>query len=234
MSEFSAFLERFEYGKLPERIVDAAVVLTKEQDTWANAYGTFILAKQAGLDVSVAWCEDKLPDSNVYIIPGVCGTAPISLHKYNEIFEKAKGGATVVLSLDTALLSPFREYFGLRVLTRSARTGTDFAELEDGERIPLFSSFKVLLESVGAAVLLFDDKGVPAVTEYKFGKGRVCLINAPIEQISATRPHIFLKREQQIIVIHLRMEIFIYLGPILVTTYTQVIQKKQAHKIKHV
>lgn len=189
MSEFSAFLERFEYGKLPERIVDAAVVLTKEQDTWANAYGTFILAKQAGLDVSFAWCEDKLPDSNVYIIPGVCGTAPISLHKYNEIFEKAKGGATVVLSLDTALLSPFREYFGLRVLTRSARTGTDFAELEGGERIPLFSSFKVLLESVGAEVLLFDDKGVPAVTEYKFGKGRVCLINAPIEQISATRPH---------------------------------------------
>jgi endo-1,4-beta-mannosidase len=49
MTELSTFIADFEYGKLPPRIKDAAVVLTRKQNTWGAAYGSFILAKQAVL-----------------------------------------------------------------------------------------------------------------------------------------------------------------------------------------
>ena len=188
MSDFSGFLENFEHGVLPERITDAVVVLTKEQDTWTNAYGTFLLAKQAGLDVTFTWCEQKLPKSNVYIMPGVCGTAPITLHKYEELFDRVREGATLVISLDTALLSPFREYTGLEVQTRFMRTSPDTVALPSGEKIPFDSSFKLVLKSVGAKVLLASDDGNPAVTEYTLGSGRVCFVSSPIEYRTATRP----------------------------------------------
>lgn len=188
MTEMSDFVAGFEYGKLPPRIKDAVVVLTRKQDTWAAAYGSFILAKQAGLDVEFAWHENALPESDIYILPSLVSDTSLNLGKYMELINKAKNGATLVMSVDNALLSPFSDVTGLSVITRSRRRKTDYVTLDDGTRLPFTSSFKLVTESVGAKVLLACDDGTPAVTEYKYGKGRICFIACPIEANTATMP----------------------------------------------
>ena len=188
MTEISKFTAEFEYGKLPERIKDAVVVLTRKQETWAAAYGSFILAKQAGLDIEFTWHENKLPESEVYILPSLVSDTSLNLGKYMELIEKAKNGATLVMSVDSALLSPFEEVTGLSVISRARRKKDDTVTLPDGSKLPFNSSFKLITESVGANVLLFADDGTPAVAEYKIGKGRIGFIACPIEANAAKMP----------------------------------------------
>ncbi len=186
MKEISEFTESFEYGKLPKRIKDAVVVLTNSQDTWAVAYGSFIMAKEAGLDVEFAWHDSELPDSDVYIVPSLRGECSMNLSRYKELIQKAACGATLVLSIDDALLSPFEQIVGLSVTTRSRRKRNDTVRLPSGEALPFDSSFKLVTESIGADVLLRSEDGNPAVTEYKYGKGRICFIACPVEANTAT------------------------------------------------
>ena len=94
------------------------------------------------------------------------------------------------MTVDSALLSPFEEVTGLSVITRSRRKKNDTVTLPDGTKLPFDSSFKLVTESVGADVLLYADDGTPAVTEYKYGKGRICFIACPIEADTATKPGI--------------------------------------------
>ncbi len=190
MTEISKFASEFEYGALPERIKDATVVLTRKQDTWAAAYGSFIIAKQAGLDVDFIWHEDKLPNSDVYILPSLQSDTPLNLGKYIELIKRAEDGATLVMSIDDALLSPFEEVTGMSVVTRSRRCKNNAVTLANGTALPFNSSFKLVTESVGANILLRADDGTPAVTEYKYGKGRICLILSPIEANTATMPQV--------------------------------------------
>ena len=188
LTEISEFTANFELGKLPPRIKDGVCVLTHGQNTWGAAYGSFILAKQAGLDLDFVWCEDKYPDSDLYILPSVCGGASITLHKYKELIKRAEEGATLVISVDSALLSPFSEITGVAVVTRQKRRANDIAVLPDGDRIAFDSSYKLVLENVSAKVLLTTEDGCPAVTELRYGKGRICFIASPIETDASSIP----------------------------------------------
>ena len=69
MTAFANFAESLPMEKLPPRLQDAVCVLTEGQDTWGVAYGTLILAKQAGLDISFVWHTEQIPESNVYLLP---------------------------------------------------------------------------------------------------------------------------------------------------------------------
>lgn len=181
MSEMSRFVDSWERESLPERIKDAVVILTRNQDAWAVAYGSFILAKQAGLDVKFAFATDEIPESSIYIMPSLCSDSPIYLDAYRDLIERVKRGATLYMSIENALLSPFGDITGLKVITRSRRTSADKVTLPSGETLDFDSLFKLDIESCGARVILSADDGTPALTEYPLGKGRVVFCAAPIE-----------------------------------------------------
>ena len=184
LSRFAAALPE----PLPQRIVDGVCVLTHDQDEWANAYGAFVLAKQAGLDIEFAWCEDRLPDADLYFLPGLSGLASISLHKYKEILEKVKGGATLYMTIKDALLSPFNDLAGLTTLTRYCKTTERSVKINTGETLPLGNSPRLHIKESGAKVHLYDTDGEVLLSEHKYGKGRVIVVTAPIEELVATKP----------------------------------------------
>ena len=187
MSELASFIEGLDFDALPERITDAVCILTHGQDVWANAYGSFILAKQAGLDVTFAWCEDKIPEAKTYMLPGLSGLSPLSLHKYRELLERVSEGATLYISINDGALSQFKEVTGLEVQTRAMRTRAESVTLDGGEVLPFGADMKLTLKNIGAKVLLESSDGNPAVSEYGYGKGRICFVNSPIEYHTATR-----------------------------------------------
>ena len=47
---FSSFLDNLPFKELPARKKDAVCILTENQDSWAVAYSSYVLAKQAGFD----------------------------------------------------------------------------------------------------------------------------------------------------------------------------------------
>lgn len=187
MTEFADFVDGFEFGKLPPRLTDAVCVLTHGQDHWAAAYGTFILAKQAGLDISYCWCDDELPESDVYLLPGLTGDSAIFRHQMQTLTERVKAGATLYLSLNDALLSPFAELTGVKVKTRGRRQSADVVTL-NGTTFSLRSPIKHIFQTVGARVLAQAQDGNPALTEFRLGQGRVIFCAYPIELDAATLP----------------------------------------------
>lgn len=187
MNHFADFVDNFEFGSLPARLTDAVCVLTHDQDQWAAAYGSFILAKQAGLDITFSWCDSEIPESDVYLLPSVTGDSSIFRHQLQELIRRVHSGATLYISLNNALLSPFAEITGVQVKTRSRRHAPDTVILGDTQ-FTLNSPIKHTFRTVGAKELASTADGNIAMTEYALGSGRVIFCAYPIELDAATLP----------------------------------------------
>ena len=186
MSSFTDFVDNFEFGKLPPRITDAVCILSEGQDVWAAAYGSFILAKQAGLDIKFAWCKDAIPEAPAYIIPALSGDSSLRLHVTLDLIERVKKGAKLYMSINNALLSPFETLTGLRVVTRSRRVKEDIVNV-DGTDFHFWTDFRLKFENAGAEVLLRSNDGNPALTKFRLGDGEVYFCAFPIETESSCR-----------------------------------------------
>lgn len=214
ISKFTRFIENFPYKTLPSRIVDGVCILTDGQDTWGVAYSTFILAKQAGLDIEYQYSKQPIKDAKLYFLPSLKGDACISLHRMNELLEKVRNGAVLYISMDNGLLSPFSEYSGIRVITREKCSDTNAVTLncvkdmrrKDGIgttdstdhkdskiKLPLKGSYKFELEVLSAEVIGTDQGGKPAFTCAKYGKGKVFFLNYPVETYLLDKPGAFHK-----------------------------------------
>ena len=118
MQEFAAFLKEFPYP-LPERKMDAVCLVSRTRASFPEAFGAYLLAKQAGFELRFSGAEEELPESNFYLLPSVSELTWQSRHAWLSLLEKVKNGATLMASLHgTGMLSPFREVFGVQVDAR--------------------------------------------------------------------------------------------------------------------
>lgn len=168
--------------QLPPAQEDAVCILTKGQEQWGVAYMTYCLAKQAGLNLRFAWCNDKLPDAKLYLIPSTCGINIMPRENYLALKEKVANGATLYISNDTGIWAEFEELTGMRVID-SGKFNDHLSMSFDGETIPFTRTVRYELESVGAKVLSFDSQDNPAISENAYGQGKVYYVNFPLEEM---------------------------------------------------
>ncbi len=187
LTRFAEFVEALPIASLPRPITDAVCILTRGQDAWAVAYGSFILAKKAGMTLRFAWADEEIPEASAYLLPSMTGDGALSRHLCCELLERAKQGAKLYLSIGAALLSPFSSFTGLRVLTRATRPVAHTAMLR-GEAFAVTSPCDFVMESVGAEVLCADETGAPLFAKNAYGKGTVYTMIAPIENTTAVEP----------------------------------------------
>ena len=187
MDHFAGFVDSFEFGALPPRITDAVCILTHSQDQWAAAYGSMILAKQTGLDITYSWCDDELPAADAYLLPALTGDMFIYRHQMQQLIERVREGATLYMSLNNAMISSFTELTGVQVVTRCRRHAPDTVTLGDS-RFILGSPVKHTFRLAGAEALAFAADGNPAMTECRLGSGRVVFCAYPIELDAAMLP----------------------------------------------
>lgn len=181
-------------SSLPAAKEDAVAIVTHDQAQWGVAYMTYGLAKAAGMNIRFAWCEDKLPDSNIYLMPSITGCYVMPREKYLALIKRVEDGATLYISNGNGILAQFEELTGLRV--------TDACiEDEVGTFTLGANSFKFARSrryesvSVGARVLATDSKGLPLISEYKKGKGKVIYVNFPLEASLIDRSNTFSSNE---------------------------------------
>lgn len=187
ITRFSEFVEKLPFDVLPGRIVDAVCILNPRQDSWAVAYGAFILARQAGVDLKFAWVDGPIPEARAYLLPDQEGDSSLPRHVQRVLAERVRRGAKLYLSLEGPQMSPFAEMTGLRVLYRGHQAHSEKVAL-DGAEICVDSGYSLVCESVGAEVLARTEKGQIAFAKYALGEGEVYTLLYPIEVTAATVP----------------------------------------------
>lgn len=186
MTAFSKFTESF--GKLPPRITDAVCVLLYGQSTWAEAYGTFIISKQAGIDVEYMYCDKELPDANAYLVPGLMMGVEPTKRLWDDLLKKVRDdGASLYISMDGGMMSEFNWTTGFELVTKSRtihKHSVDF----DGVKIGIDTQYDMVMNAKTAKVLAVNEDGNPVFGVNEYGKGKVYFISSALEKYASTTP----------------------------------------------
>ena len=194
IARFDAFLDKLPVATLPPRTAEAVCILTSGQEQWAAAFAGFILAKQAGFDIVFQYADQPLKDAPLYLLPSVAGHKSFTRRLWYALEAKVREGATLYLSHEDCLLSPFAKPFGLKVRTRERRVGDAeirLSHLAGKPAVTARSPFKLHLEPAGAEVLGREPDGNPAFTRNAFGEGAMYFLSVPIETALANAPSAF-------------------------------------------
>ncbi len=197
-AKFRKFLDSLPFEKLPGRTVEAVCILPGGNDQWGAAYGSFILAKQVGLDIEFQYAAQPLKDSKFYMVPSAAGMHSIIRPKWNELLDKVKEGATLYLSLDDAYFTDFNESFGVELQSRY--TGTSKSSfvmhgIKDGPTLSFCPKTTLAMKAGKAEILGNNVSGNPVFFKSKLGKGTVYLLTIPVEQMMITTPGSFQAEE---------------------------------------
>ncbi|HKB88954.1 MAG TPA: hypothetical protein VKC60_00420, partial [Opitutaceae bacterium] len=191
---FSEMLENLpvEFKPLPPRITEGICVLSDDQDQWAVAYGAFLLAKQAGVDIEFQMYDQPLRDAQVYLLPCINGAKPLSRRAWLGLMEKVSEGATLYFSLDQGIVHGLEEATGVEVKTRERVSFECLCRLNNEQEIRIPTDFRYVLEAKRAKVLGADAQGNPIFTEAEYGRGKVFLLTVPLESKWTLQPRALL------------------------------------------
>ena len=163
IAAFTAFQEQA--GVLPPTQCDAVCILTEDQDHWAVAYSTFILSKQAGIDVAFHYVDGPIPEAKLYFLPSIRGTKVLA--RRHELLTQVHAGATLYISYDGGFLSQFANVTGLEVNGRALRhtDATTFGVNGASTTMTgLRGSYMLDLKPLHAEVLASEVDGRPLLT----------------------------------------------------------------------
>lgn len=197
ISKFNQFIESFPLESLPKRIIDGVCILPSDGDSWQTTYSTFVLAKQAGLDLEIQDCTQPIRDAKLYLLPSMSNwSSSITKHRMNELLEKVRAGATLYMSVGNAFLSEFNEITGLKVISREQNSKTDIVTVQDMESgvsydLPMSPNYKLNLDKGSTKIIASDQDGNPAFTMGQYGKGKVFFLNYPMEKSLYAKPGVF-------------------------------------------
>lgn len=161
--------------------IDAVCILTRNIDQWAIAYSSYILAKQAGLNISFCFADDDLPKSNAYLLPSINGDEVMNKSRYYQLKQYVAEGATVYISNQEGVLTEFRDFSGIIIDTTEQVTETQKMQLENYSLS--FSRNKrcnLILDT--AEVIAYDQDNNPCLCLNHYGKGKVYYLNFPLEK----------------------------------------------------
>jgi len=190
-SEFANFLRSFPYSELPPCKTDAVCIIPRDMTNSLPVLDTtFILAKQANINLSFSHADEPLPDSDLYIMPSVESTKPIFLRRLNELLERVRKGATLYLSMGNTLFRRLPELSGLTVDSR------EYGEMRTiifGEERFRFSGMKYNVSEVSdtCEVLAYDESKQPVFVRNDYGNGRIYFSLIPFERQLSERAGIF-------------------------------------------
>ena len=181
MKEVVESIENMPFNKLPDAEIDVVCIIPDNLDKYnyvANA--SYILAKQAGLNMTFVYHRQPLPNAKLYILPSVKSWSPIGRESFLKIIEKVKAGATLLVSSSNGFVSEIEEVFGLEslgMMDSAERNKADFG----GYELDFAYERKYMLRSVGAEVLAEDTDKTVILAKNKLGDGEVYYLNFPIE-----------------------------------------------------
>jgi hypothetical protein len=167
------------------------------QESWTVAYSAYILAKQSGFDIRFTDPDDKIPDSEFYMLPSIKSVNCISRRQWEDLLNRVKNGASLYISFSNVFISSFKDIVGLEIVEREIRTApykVNFEDsiitlpaVKDGYEDPYRYSFN----NNGAEVILTEHDGNPFLVKNSYGKGTIFTMMSSIEFFSSYKQGAF-------------------------------------------
>ena len=181
---------------LPKLIQDICVLLPRECDKENRIYRTsYLLAKQAGLDAKFAYALKSIPDSELYVLPCSLGHQSITKIRWNELLQKVRGGARLMMTLSEGMFREIPETFGVKIDCRYDRPNHSEIITDSGLNLPVDSEFVYDITPTTARALATDRNGRPVLFENDYGEGKTYLCILPFERYVAERSGNFFEED---------------------------------------
>ena len=180
IKEFNEFQKNLPFEKLPERIKDGVCIISNDKNTWHMAYSSFILAKQARIDLDFCYLGDRIPDSDVYFFPSICFTQDMCADSLDELMKKVENGAVLYISLGTGFTRNINTDFGFHLNYReeiNCIKNICFGE----EKLPALFKVQYRITAEKSKILATDEEGNPVFLQSDYGKGKLFLLMCPLE-----------------------------------------------------
>lgn len=180
VKQFTDWISNIDFS-LPAADDDAVCLTTWGQDQWGVAFSSFVLAKQAGVNVRFADATKGIPDSNIYLMPSISGHSIMSAQNFCKLKDSVENGATLYISNDNGILSDFNNFAGVVVNDSETKPENGCFEL-NGVSINYKRERNYIISPGKAEVLASGKNEVPIFTKYRYGKGTVYYLNFPLEK----------------------------------------------------
>ncbi|MBC8008853.1 MAG: beta-mannanase, partial [Burkholderiales bacterium] len=194
IAAFGRFLASLPFPALPPRRREAVCLLTQNQDDWAAAFGSFVLAKQARLELEFRHIQQPIPESDIYLLPSLSGPNCVPRRQWLELVARVRRGATLYLSLGDGIVPHFNELAGVELITRGKSSAPLLASFHDApdSALPLLGGddLRFAVRSAEVFASRIDDEQ-PAFWRNRVGLGMVYVFAAPIEVELSRTPGVF-------------------------------------------
>lgn len=194
MKKFSDFMADFEFADLPNRQVDAVCLIRENGNYWSQAFGAYVLSRQAGFDIQFASADEPLPDANFYIMPAGDGQDPYSMKTWDNVLEKVGKGATLLMSRGGAMMVRHFEELTGNQLDYHIGNGRELSfELLSYPNKIINASCPTTdrIKSKNNTVIAKTADGEPVVTVSNYGKGKIMFVNFAMEKMATEGSGIF-------------------------------------------
>lgn len=176
---------------LPEKEIDGVFINLESRDAtlFDDATGAYILAKQAGLNLTFFPGRDvsrTLPDAPLYILAAHEMWGGIYRTHFEELKKKVKDGAVLLITHDDGMINEFETLTGLvshGVSTNDKRVTVDFGDFKLSD---VYTGKELMTDATTAKVLARSENGNIMLSENDYGKGKVFFANFPLEYIAFT------------------------------------------------
>lgn len=192
MRKMRAFAEFAKEHPLPEFTRNAVCILTTEQDSWAAAFLSWVLAKQANFDLEFQFAYQPLKEASLYLVPSVRSYQMMRKCDYDRLLERVANGASLYLSATDSGIEPF-EPFGaeIKTIAETAQPAKIYSK-HCGLDFELPAEFRISLNRNDCdEVIATDRDGEPAFTRNAYGKGQMIFLNVPLENMLANSKNAF-------------------------------------------
>ncbi len=185
---FSEFLNKLSLDNLPPADIDGYILVGKTEepfDCWGEAFNSYVLAKQAGLNMNFSYINSPLPDSKLYILPCVSGFEFFEAFRFDQLMDKVYNGATLYVSLKYPYINGYDKYFGAELISKYNGNSVDNFSINSVE-FSISKTATVELEPITAEVIAKNQNGLPCLLKNSYGKGTVYLLTSPLESHIST------------------------------------------------
>lgn len=178
--KFKNILSLLPGGNLPAHSIDAVLLVQKDAD-YGVVRTSFMLAKQANIDVKFNYLLDPLCDSKLYILPSVGAYHAIPKAKHNQLLKKVEEGAVLYICADEGLIRHIPETTGVDIEYRDKVREIKTLNMNNSS-LPIYTTFFYKPENFTAEVIATDENDAPVFFKHSYGKGYVYFLTLPIER----------------------------------------------------
>lgn len=193
---FKKVLEALPDGELPKHTINGTILIPREEsESFTLLRTTYILAKQANLDMQFSYILDPIPDSPLYILPSIKTNKAIEKRRLNELLAKVEQGAVLYMCADTGLIRQIPEITGVEMAYREKVDAEKMCVL-NGESLPIHATYFYKPERANAEIIATDENGEGVFFKHKYGKGFVYFLTLPLESYVSQKNGVFFKENQ--------------------------------------